>query len=94
MCNSLRLRKGNFTAQERVFILILEGTQHRPRITRQAANTTPVHSVKDIAGERILKLPVVLRRKSGEISALAAIKRLSELPHPFRNCEVADAHLP
>ena len=49
---------------------------------------------KDIARERLLKLPLVGCGKSGEIGGLPAVKGLAEAAHPLRHRKIAHAHFP
>src|SRR5271169_619708 len=49
-------------------------------------------ALKDIARQRVLKLPLIRRGQGGEIGRLASVKGFGKAPHSLRHSKVADAH--
>jgi hypothetical protein len=76
--------------------LILERklARHSARVTRQSARSSPIHALKDITRQRLLKRPPVWRIKGGKIGGLSSVKRFGKLPHSFWNGQIPDAHFP
>src|SRR5215467_11860758 len=92
--NGLRVGKINSAAQQGLLILELKSARHSTHVTRQAARSSSIHTVKDITRQRLLKLPPVRRIEGGKIGGLSSVKRFGKLPHSFWNGQIPDAHFP
>src|SRR5262249_355186 len=71
----------------------IEFAQRGEHIAREAPWSVAVHSMKDIARQRLLKLLLgVGCLKCGEIGALSAVKCFAKVPHPLWHSEIAHSY--
>ena len=93
MNKGLGAGKDDLAAEKRAVVLGIEAGHHRARIVRQLSGSGIVPGRKDIACQRLLKDPLVRRRKGGKISGLAAVKGFGKGLHPAPLAEIQTKRL-
>ena len=77
-CKGLGAGKDDLAANERAVVLGIEPGHRRARIARQSSRSGLVTRRKDIACQRLLKVPLVRRVEGGKISGLPAVEGFGE----------------
>src|SRR5208282_253885 len=86
--------KDDLAAQQGGILLGIEPSRSRARIARQPSRPGVDAGLKDIACERLLKVPLIRRSEGGAIGGLPAVKGFGKALHLLRHGEIAHAHFP